>query len=137
MPETKTDQSWEQAMGRVVREAIKARTKSRYPELSYKDYQADKGSRDQRTRFHKAWQRSVDDLYYRLRSARTRRLFSSGFTQMLCQTHQYELGTHFDAVSQRLLDDDSWEDLRDILMLSLSANSYLKPPQPETQEEKS
>ncbi len=114
-------------MGTVVWQTLKARTESRYRELTYDDYRADKGTPPQRKRFHKAWESSVEELHYRLRSAKTRRLFSSAFTQLLCAYSHSELRVHFDEISKRLQSDDDWEDLRDILMLSLSANSYLKP----------
>ena len=127
MTSTTPTKTWQQAMSSVVWLSLKNRTESRYTELSHEDYDANKGSREQRERFHKAWTRSVEELLYRLRSAKTRRLFSAGFTQMLCAQPQYELRIHFDEISERLLSEDGWEDLRDILMLSLSARSYLTP----------
>ena len=68
---TKTDESWEQAIGPIVRTALIDRVESRYQDLAYKAYREGKGDPGQRVRFERSWERSVEELYYRLRSART------------------------------------------------------------------
>jgi hypothetical protein len=126
-----SQKSWQQAVSDVVWHSLVARTESRYGDLSFKQYSNGEGPGPQRDRFYKAWTSSVEEMHYRLRSARTRKLFSAAFTQMICAIPQGALKTHFDEVSSLLLSDTRWEDLRDILMLSLSARSYIPKPHKE------
>lgn len=131
---TKTDpKNWQQALSDVVRNALIARTQERYDKLSFSDYSAGKGGID-RNGFYKAWTSSVDEMFYRLRSAKTRSLFSAAFTQTLCRNPQWGFREFYDDIYRLLLDENRWQDLRDVLMLALSARSYIKPV---TQEENS
>ena len=123
--------AWPQAVSDIVHQYFIARTEGRYKDLSFRDYLADGGTKDQRKRFYKAWTSSVEDLHYRLRSARTQHLFREAFTQMIC-AHSYKaMREEFPTFSELLLSETGWEDLRDILMLSVSARSYIKPSQEE------
>ena len=128
---TTAPQTWQQAISDIVWHSLIARAENRYGGLSYKAYNSEKGSARKRERFSKAWTSSVEEMHYRFRSAKTRKLFSAAFTQIICANSHGALRAHFDEVSALLLSEDRWQDLRDILMLSLSARSYLKKPSQE------
>lgn len=128
---TTASNSWQQAISDIVWQALKARTESRYDELSLRQYIDNQGQPKQRERFYKAWTSSVEEMHYRLRSAKTRRLFSAAFTQLICAHPHWKLNEHYGEVSHLLLSEERWEDLRDILMLALSARSYIKSPNSE------
>lgn len=132
---TKTvPKNWQQALSDVVRNSLIARTQGRYEELTWAAYTQGKGDLNQRKRFFKAWTSSVEEMHYRLRSARTRTLFSAAFTQTLCGNPQWGFREFYDDIYELLLDEKRWQDLRDVFMLALSARSYIKPA---TQEENS
>lgn len=79
--------------------------------------------------FLKAWQSIASDLYYRLRSARTKRLFADCFTQTICSIPQGKLNRHLDTIADMMRHDQKWEELRDLTMLSLSAKAFRRDPQ--------
>lgn len=118
-------------MSEIILHYFIARTESRYNDLSFRQYNDNGGTPDQRRRFYKAWTSSVEELHYRLRSAKTQRLFREAFTQMICAHSYGALRKHFDKISELMLSPTEWEDLKDILMLSVSARSYITPFQEE------
>ena len=74
----------------------------------------------------KVWRNVASDLYYRLRSARTRRLFADCFTQTICPIPQGSLDEKtLERMVFMMQDSKQWEDLRDVLMLCLSSTSYI------------
>lgn len=74
--------------------------------------------------WRKAWKSVASDFYYQLRSARTRRRFSECLAQTLWSIPQGKLNKNLGTLATKLTSDDAWEDLRDILMMTLSAVSY-------------
>lgn len=78
----------------------------------------------------RAWQSIASELYYRLRSARTKRLFADCFTQTICSIPQGKLNRHLDTIADMIRHDTQWEELRDLTMLSLSAKAFRRDNQP-------
>ncbi len=74
--------------------------------------------------WQKAWRSVAGDFYYQLRSARTRRRFSECLAQTLWSIPQGKLNRNLATLATTLTNEESWEDLRDILMMTLSAVSY-------------
>lgn len=74
--------------------------------------------------WRKAWESVASDLYYQLRSARTRRRFSECLAQTLWSIPQGKLNKNLGTLAVRMTNKETWEDLRDILMMTLSAVSY-------------
>ncbi|MCA9776492.1 MAG: hypothetical protein KC800_07250 [Candidatus Eremiobacteraeota bacterium] len=74
----------------------------------------------------KVWRNLASELYYRLRSARTRRLFADCFTHTLCSIPQGALhGENLHKIADLMRNEQRWEDLRDVMMLCLSSTSYI------------
>lgn len=120
----KEEESWIKAVGSMVYFYLVEKTKKRVSSDEFQGLEIGQIPNNPSKDFLKSWQSIASDLYYRLRSARTKRLFADAFTQTLCSVPQGKLQRHLEKIAQMMQSDTEWEELRDVVMLSLSANAY-------------
>jgi CRISPR-associated protein Cmx8 len=73
--------------------------------------------------YREAREKVCTDAFLRLRSCRSREDFASYFTGTICSIPQYLPSEEYERISLSLLDDEHWEDVKNLAMLALSALS--------------
>lgn len=126
----KEEESWVKAVSTMVYFYLVEKTKRRVSDGELHGLRFGQAPERPSQDFQKSWQSIAADLYYRLRSARTKRLFADCFTQTLCSIPQGKLNKHLDTIAGMMRDDREWEELRDVTMLALSAKAYRRETQP-------
>lgn len=125
----KDEESWIQAVSAMVYFYLVEKTKRRVSDSELQGLKLGQAPEKPSPDFQKSWQGIAAELYYRLRSARTKRLFADCFTQTLCSIPQGKLNRHLDTIAQMMRHDQKWEELRDVTMLALSAKAYRRDDQ--------
>lgn len=125
----KEEESLAKAVSIMVYYYLVERTKRRVSDAELSGLKVGQAPENPSKDFEKSWQSIASDLYYRLRSARTKRLFADCFTQTICSIPQGKLNKHLDTIADMMRHDQHWEDLRDLTMLSLSAKSFRRDTQ--------
>ena len=117
------EETWIKAVGSMVYFYLVEKTKKRASD-DFQGLEVGQMPQAPSKEFNKAWQSIALELYYRFRSARTKRLFADAFTQTLCSVPQGKLQKHLEKIAAMMQSDTEWEELRDVVMLSLSAKSF-------------
>lgn len=75
-------------------------------------------------KYSEAWEKVCNDVFFAMRSARTREDFVTYFTGTICSVPQFLPEAEYQGIAVALLrKDDTWEDIKSISMLAISALS--------------
>ena len=131
----KEEESWIKAVGTMIYYYLAERTSTRVSGEESETLAGGQFPENPSRELIKAWEGVSSDLYYRLRSARTKRIFAECFTRTVCSIPQGKLNRHLEKIATMMQSDESWEELRDVMMLSVSAKSYRRESNNQKTEE--
>jgi CRISPR-associated protein Cmx8 len=127
---TQTDFDLATRVHGMVRSYVRRRTeeRSRITWDSFKDNRAPTDSGGARVNIPKeyseAQEKVCSDVFFALRSARTREDFVTYFTGTICSVPQFLPEAEYQGIAIALLrKDDTWEDIKSLSMLAISALS--------------
>lgn len=105
----------------------KSEDKSKIPWDSFKDRKVVDQSGRERIDVPEAYREGREkvckDAFLRMRGCRAREDFVTYFTGTICSVPQYLPGTEYQLIAKAILDDDRWEEVKALAMLTLSALS--------------
>lgn len=73
--------------------------------------------------YREAREKVCKDAFLRMRACRAREDFVAYFTGTICSVPQYLADPEYQAMASAILDDDRWEEVKALAMLTLSALS--------------
>lgn len=99
----------------------KTETRSGIKWDDFKDKKTATGERDVPQRYRDAREKICTATFLRLRACHAREDFVSYFTGTICSIPQYLPEAEYEAVAKAVLSDESWEEVKALAMLTLSA----------------
>lgn len=117
---------WVAAVGTLLFEHLVESTRRRVGPDDFQGVELGQMPNFPSTQVMRTWRSLTSELFFRLGSARTRRIFAQRVRGTVLSSSQATRSGATEDLLAMMQSDSQWEDLRDVMMLSLCAGAYLR-----------